>query len=102
MGPVPPVPINPRYGQVNVALAERWAALAESEDGPFLAINRVRCRPRADYLDGRVTYLTARDADHAYTPAGTLVSVGASFVLAADVDAEPVGERGLHRLGIVS
>jgi len=98
---VPPVPINPRYGQVNVALAERWASLAESEDGPFLAINLMRYRPMADYLDGRVTDLTGREADDAYTPLGPLVSVGASFVLAADVDAQPVGEPGFHRLAIV-
>lgn len=101
MGPVPPVPIIPRYGKVNVPLAERWASLEESEDGPFLAINLMRYRPLADYLDGRVTDLTGREADDAYTPLGPLVTVGASFVLAADVEAQPAGEPGFHRVAIV-
>lgn len=95
------LPIVPRYGQVNLPLAERWAALNDNSDGPFLAINLMRYRERADYLDGRATDLTGREADDAYTPLGPLVTVGASFLLAADVERQPAGEPGFHRVAIV-
>ena len=98
---MPPLPIVPRYGQVNLSLAERWAELDDETDGPFLAINLMRYRERAEYLDGRETDLTGREADDAYTPLGPLVTVGASFLLAADVEQQPAGEPGFHRVAIV-
>lgn len=95
------VPFTPRYGEVNLELAERWSTLSDEQDGPFLAINLMRYRERADYADGRETDLTGREADDAYTPLGPLVTVGAGFVLAADVEQQPAGEPGFHRVAIV-
>jgi hypothetical protein len=97
---VPPVPIVPRYGEVNLALAQRWANIDPAQDGPFLAINLMRYRERAEYADGRVSDISGREADDAYTPLGPLVQVGASFVLAADIERQPAG-AGFDRLAIV-
>jgi len=101
MRAVPSSPIVPRYGQVNLSLAQRWAELDDETDGPFLAINLMRYRARAEYLDGRETDLTGREADDAYTPLGPLATVGASFLLAADVEQQPAGEPDFHRVAIV-
>ena len=101
MRSVASLPIVPRYGQVNLPLAQRWAELDDETDGPFLAVNLMRYRERAEYLDGRETDLTGREADDAYTPLGPLVTVGASFLLAADVERQPAGEPGFHRVAIV-
>ncbi len=92
---------HPRYGEVNTELARRWLALPPELDGPFLAVNLMRYRPRAEYADGRETDLTGREADDAYVPLGPLTAVGAQLILAADVAAQPAGGPEFHRVGIV-
>jgi hypothetical protein len=90
-----------RYGKVNAALARRWMALPDGEDGPFLALNLMRYRPRAQYADGRATSLTGREADDAYTPLGPLAAVGARLLLAAEVTEQRGGGPRFHRVAIV-
>ena len=92
---------QPRYGRVDLELARRWATLPRTEDGPFLAVNLMRYRPRAEYADGRETELSGREADDAYTPFGPLAAVGARLVLAAEVAAQPHGTPEFHRVAIV-
>jgi hypothetical protein len=92
---------HPRYGRVNTELARQWLSLGPERDGPFLAVNLMRYRPRAEYADGRATTLSGREADDAYTPLGPLEAVGASILLAADVAAQPAGEPCFHRVAIV-
>jgi hypothetical protein len=94
-------PAGPRYGQINASLVQRWLSLEPDEDGPSLAVNLMRYRPRAQYADGRETDLTGREADDAYTPLGPLAAVGASLILAADVVGQPAGAPGFERVGIV-
>lgn len=92
---------QPRYGRVDLDLARRWATLPSTEDGPFLALNLMRYRPRAEYADGRETELSGREADDAYTPFGPLAAVGAQLLLAAEVAAQPEGRPAFHRVAIV-
>lgn len=90
-----------RYGALNMPLIQRWLALSPAEDAPFLAVNLMRYRPRAEYADGRATTLTGRQADDVYTPLGPLAAVGARLIFAADVLEQPAGEPGFHRVAIV-
>jgi hypothetical protein len=94
-------PTTLRYGQVNLPLAQRWLSLAPAEDGPFLAVNLMRYRPRAEYADGRASELSGREADDAYAPLGPLMAVGANLIFVADVVEQPAGEPRFERLGIV-
>lgn len=94
-------PAEPRYGRLNRPLVERWLTLDRSRDGPFLAVNLMRYRPRAEYADARPTTLTGRQADDMYAPLGPLAAVGARLVLVADVLDQPAGEPGFDRVAIV-
>lgn len=84
-----------------MSLVQRWQSLDPCEDGPFLALNLMRYRPRAEYADGRATTLTGREADDIYTPLGPLAAVGGRLIFAADVVEQPAGEPGFHRVAIV-
>ncbi len=93
--------VQPRYGIVNTALARRWLELAPEQDAPFLAVNLMRYRPRAEYADGRASDLSGREADDTYAPLGPLAAVGGSIILVADVADQPAGLPAFHRLAVV-
>jgi hypothetical protein len=90
-----------RYGTPNWEMMSRWLQLAAEDDGPFLALNLMRYRERADYADGRESSLTGREADDAYAPLGPLQAVGAVPAFLGDVVDQALGTPGWDRVGIV-
>ena len=81
----------PRYGTPNVAYFSSWFQRDEP-GGPMWALNLMKYKPRAEYIDGRETALTGREADDAYAPHGPLAAVGSKVLMAADVIHQLVGD----------
>jgi hypothetical protein len=62
----------------------------------------MKYRAVAEYADGRATTTSGRDADDEYTPRESLRAIGAEIVVAADVDAQLLGDSSVwDRIGIV-
>jgi len=96
--PIPSV----RYGSIDHDYAARLATVAPEDDGPVWMINLMAYRPRAEYLDGRPTELTGRQADDRYAPFDSLAGVGAELVFVADVEAQLLGDSPQwDRIGVV-
>jgi hypothetical protein len=77
-----------RYGTVDPAYAAHLAGTPVDDDGPVWMINLMHYRERAEYLDGRASDISGRDADDLYAPFESLAAVGAEIVFAADVDTQ--------------
>lgn len=73
----------PRYGKPNVAYVSTW--FSDSNDKPMWALNLMKYRPIADYVDGRDLHISGADADLLYNPTGPLAAVGGRVLLATDV-----------------
>jgi uncharacterized protein (DUF1330 family) len=80
----------PRYGTPNIDYMVSWLNL--DDDGPMWALNLMKYRPVADYVDGRQTTLTGAQADEAYKPDGPLARFGARILLIAEVTAQLAGD----------
>ncbi|MEM9565054.1 MAG: hypothetical protein AAGA93_20690 [Actinomycetota bacterium] len=92
----------PRYGAIDEDYALRLATTAPDDDGPVWMVNLMRYRERADYVDGRQTTLTGRQADDEYAPLGPLAAIGAEIVFVADVEDQFLGdEPAWDRLAVV-
>jgi hypothetical protein len=86
---------NIRYATPNLEMLMGWLALDPADDGPFLALNLMKYRERADYLDGRSTTLTGREADDQYNPSapgGPLLAVGGSVPFVGEVERHLAGD----------
>lgn len=73
----------PRYGKPNVAYVSTW--FSDPIDKPMWALNLMKYRPIADYVDGRDLHISGADADMLYNPTGPLAEVGGRVMLATDV-----------------
>ena len=82
----------PGYGQIDHEYGIRLATTPPDEDGPVWMVNLMRYKERAEYVDGRETTLTGREADDEYAPVGPLAAVGAEIVFVADVEDQYIGE----------
>ena len=80
----------PRYGTPNIDYMVSW--LSRDDDGPMWALNLMKYRPVAEYVDGRETTLTGAEADEAYKPDGPLARFGARILLIAEVTAQLAGD----------
>ncbi|WP_395657210.1 hypothetical protein [Nocardioides sp.] len=85
-------PAHPPYGTVDHEYAVRLATTPAAEDGPVWMINLMKYRDRAEYLDGRETTLTGREADDAYAPVDVLEAIGAEVVFFGDVEHQLLGD----------
>ena len=83
----------PGYGTIDHDYGIRLATTAPEDDGPVWMVNLMRYKPRAEYVDGRATTLTGREADDVYAPVGPLAAVGAEIVFVADVEDQFLGDR---------
>lgn len=81
----------PRYGTLNQDYIASWFA-REDPGGPMWALNLMKYRDRADYVDGRETSLSGQDADDVYAPHEHLAAVGSRIVLVAPVVHQLVGD----------
>ncbi len=80
-----------RFGSINEEQLERMVNV--EVDGPFYMLNLIKFRERADYLDGRETNLTGREADALYAPLEFLDAIGAEIVFVAEVETNlPLGD----------
>jgi hypothetical protein len=77
-----------RYGTIDPDYASRLASWPPERDGPIWMVNFMRYRERADYLDGRRTELSGREADDAYAPLAVLADIGAEVALFGDAHTE--------------
>ncbi|MEM8904586.1 MAG: hypothetical protein AAGF02_12865 [Actinomycetota bacterium] len=82
----------PRYGQIDHDYAIRLATTTAEDDGPVWMVNLMRYKDRAEYVDGRETTLTGREADDEYAPLGPMAAVGAAPVFVADVVDQFLGD----------
>lgn len=97
-----PDAIKVRYGRINMPMIRSLLQIKREDDGPFWAVNLMKCRQVADYGDGRTTKLRGREADDEYTPLDSLAGIGAKIVFAADVEQISVGDGvAWDRIGIV-
>ncbi len=81
-----------RYGQIDPQYFERLATTPAEDDGPVWMVNLMKYGEVADYIDGRATTLTGREADDAYAPLEPLAAVGAEVVFFADVEDQLLGD----------
>src|SRR4051812_3298229 len=90
-----------RYAQVDAEYASRLAS-STSADGPVWMVNLMNYRHVADYVDGRETTLSGRQADDEYAPLDAMAAVGAEIVFLAEVDTQLLGaEPQWDRVAIV-
>ncbi len=82
-----------RYGQIDPHYFERLATTPPEEDGPVWMVNLMKYGEVADYIDGRATTLTGREADDAYAPLEQLAAVGAEVVFFAEVEDQLLGDE---------
>jgi len=70
------------------------AGFALGEDAPFLAVNLIKFKEKAEYTDGRETDLTGREAYSIYADEvrGHLANVGAEPIFGGDVNRLILGE----------
>jgi hypothetical protein len=73
----------PRYGKPNVAYVSTW--FSDPNDKPMWALNLMKYRPIADYVNGRDLHISGADADMLYNPTAPLNAVGGRVMLATDV-----------------
>ena len=93
---------GPRYGTIDHSYGARLATTAPDDDGPVWMVNLMKYRKKADYLDGRESAISGREADDIYTPAESLAAVGAEIVFAGDVDQQLLGDETVwDRVGVV-
>ena len=78
--------VNPSPAQV--------AGFASGEDVPFLAVNLIKFKEKAEYADGRETDLTGREAYAIYSDEvlGHLAKVGAKPIFGGEVNRLILGE----------
>ncbi len=81
-----------RYGTVDHDAFEMLGSFPPEDDGPVWMVNLMRYRDRADYVDGRDTDLTGREADDLYAPLDTLADLGAEVVLFGEVEDQLLGD----------
>ena len=74
---------KPRYGKPNVSYVSTW--FSDPNDKPMWALNLMKYRPIADYVDGRDLHISGADADMLYNPTGPLAEVGGRVMLVTDV-----------------
>ncbi|WP_395690612.1 hypothetical protein [Nocardioides sp.] len=97
-----PDPAHPPFGTVDHEYAVRLATTPPDEDGPVWMINLMKYRERAEYLDGRETTLSGREADDAYAPVDVLAEIGAEVVFFGDVEVQLLGDAPTwDRIGVV-
>lgn len=85
-------PRGPRYGTIDTDYGARLATTPPDEDGPVWMVNLMKYREVADYLDGRESTISGREADDIYTPTESLAAVGAEIVFAGTVDQQLLGD----------
>ena len=91
-----------RYGQIDREYAMRLATTPPDDDGPVWMVNLMSYRDKAEYVDGRASDLSGREADDAYAPLGPLKAIGAEVVFVGDVDTQFLQDTPRwHRVGIV-
>jgi hypothetical protein len=91
-----------RYGQIDREYGMRLATTPPEDDGPVWMVNLMCYREKADYVDGRASELSGREADDAYAPVGPLKAIGAEVVFVADVDTQFLNDTPRwDRIGIV-
>lgn len=83
---------GPRYGTIDVELAQRFAATPREEDGPIWMVNLMCHRAVADYGARGEQGVTGAEADQRYAEQIPLAEVGAEVVFVADVDAQLLGD----------
>ena len=81
----------PRYGEINSDYIASWFQ-REEPGGPMWALNLMKYRERADYIDGRDTSLSGVEADDVYAPHEHLRRVGSRVLLVAPVIHQLVGD----------
>ena len=92
----------PNHGQIDHEYGLKLATTAPDDDGPVWMVNLMRYKAQAEYVDGRESELSGREADDAYTPVGPLGAVGAEIVFVADVEDQFLGdEPKWDRIGVV-
>ncbi|MEM9615434.1 MAG: hypothetical protein AAF962_03020 [Actinomycetota bacterium] len=82
----------PGYATVDHTYGLKLATTAPEDDGPVWMVNLMHYKERAEYVDGRQTTLTGRQADDEYAPLGPLAAVGAEIVFVSEVDTQFLGE----------
>jgi len=90
-----------RYGEPNWEMLGRWMQITPDEDGPFWALNLMKYRTVADYVDGEGPTRSGKEADDAYAPLGPLAAIGAMVAFHGDVEEQFAGEPSWDRVGIV-
>ena len=84
---------GPRYGQVDREYGLRLATTAPEDDGPVWMVNLMKYREVADYVDGRESSITGREADDLYSPIDSLSAVGAEIAFVGDVEQQLLGDE---------
>ncbi|MFK8022692.1 MAG: hypothetical protein AB8G26_01905 [Ilumatobacter sp.] len=92
----------PGYGHIDVQYGQRLATTPPADDGPVWMVNLMKYKEHAEYVDGRETSLSGREADDAYTPLGPLAAVGAQPVFFGDVTDQFLGDEPTwDRIGVI-
>lgn len=81
----------PRYGTLNQEYIATWFE-REEPGGPMWALNLMKYRVQAEYVDGRTSELTGAEADDKYAPIEHLAAVGSRIALMAPVVHHLVGD----------
>lgn len=89
------------YGEPNWDTVDRWLHLDPDDDGHVLMLNLMKYRARAEYVDGRDSDATGKEADDAYAPYESLAGVGATVAFFADVVEQAAGDPAWDRIAIV-
>src|SRR3954464_7411698 len=91
-----------RYGQIDPEYFARLATTPAETDGRVWMINLMKYREVADYLDGRASTISGRDADDIYAPVGPISAVGGEIVFLADVETQLLGDTPIwDRIAVV-
>jgi hypothetical protein len=81
-----------RYGTIDPEYFARLAGTPPEDDGPVWMVNLMKYGEVADYIDGRATTLTGREADDLYAPLEPLAAIGAEVVFFAEVEDQLLGD----------
>ena len=84
---------NPRYATLNTQYAYEMFSMSAEEDGPIWMVNLMKYRPIADYVDGRESDISGRDADDLYAPIDVLTDIEAEIVFVGDVETQLLGDN---------
>ena len=84
---------NPRYATLNTQYAYEMFSMSAGEDGPIWMVNLMKYRPIADYVDGRESKISGREADDLYAPIDVLTDIGAEIVFVGDVETQLLGDN---------